>query len=104
MQQLDQAGAVDAAHHYAADILAQFGGQSLIGSRIVFVSDRTGSKEIWVMNWDGTDQRQITKYNSISTFPSVSPDGHTVAFTTYATGYPVYSTFLIGYRTQAAVL
>ena len=29
---LDQAGAMDAAHHYAADILAQFGGQSLIGS------------------------------------------------------------------------
>ena len=90
---LDQAGAVDAAHHYAADILAQFGGQSLIGSRIVFVSDRTGSKEIWVMNWDGTDQHQITKYNSISTFPSVSPDGNIVAFTTYATGYPAVQLF-----------
>jgi len=90
---LDQAGAVDAAHHYAADILAQFGGQSLIGSKIVFVSDRTGSKEIWLMNWDGTDQHQITKYNSISTFPSVSPDGHTVAFTTYATGYPAIQLF-----------
>ena len=44
---LDQSGAIDAAHHYAADILAQFGGQSLVGTRIVFVSDRTGSKEIW---------------------------------------------------------
>jgi TolB protein len=90
---LDQAGATDAAHHYAADILAQFGGQSLIGSRIVFVSNRTGSKEIWVMNWDGTDQHQITKYNSISTFPSVSPDGHIVAFTTYASGYPAVQLF-----------
>jgi len=90
---LDQAGAVDAAHHYAADILAQFGGQSLIGSRIVFVSNRTGSKEIWVMNWDGSDQHQITKYNSISTFPSVSPDGHIVAFTTYASGYPAIQLF-----------
>jgi TolB protein len=90
---LDQAGAIDAAHHYAADILAQFGGQNLIGSRIVFVSDRTGSKEIWVMNWDGTDQHQITKYNSISTFPSVSPDGHIVAFTTYATGFPAIQLF-----------
>jgi len=90
---LDQAGAVDAAHHYAADILAQFGGQSLIGTRIVFVSDRTGSKEIWIMNWDGTDQRQITKYGSISTFPSVSPDGRTVAFTTYANGYPAIQLF-----------
>jgi TolB protein len=90
---LDQSGAIDAAHHYAADILAQFGGQSLIGTRIVFVSDRTGAKEIWSMNFDGTDQKQITKYNSISTFPSAAPDGHTIAFTTYASGYPAIQLF-----------
>lgn len=85
---LDQAGAVDAGHRYAADILATFGGKSLVGTRIVFVSDRTGSKEIWVMNWDGTGQRQLTNFHSISTFPSASPDGRVVAFTTYALGYP----------------
>ncbi len=85
---LDQAGAVDAGHRYAADILAQFGGKSLVGTRIVFVSDRSGAKEIWVMSWDGTDQRQLTRYGSLSTFPSASPDGHIVAFTTYAGGYP----------------
>jgi TolB protein len=85
---LDAAGATDAGHRYAADLLAQFGGKSLVGTRIVFVSDRTGHKEIWVMNFDGTDQRQLTRYGSISTFPSASPDGRTVAFTTYAGGYP----------------
>ncbi len=85
---LTREGAIDAGHRYAADILAQFGGKSLVGTRIVFVSNRTGSKEIWVMNWDGTDQRQLTRYRSISSFPSASPDGHIVAFTTYASGYP----------------
>jgi TolB protein len=85
---LDAAGATDAGHRYAADLLAQFGGKSLVGTRIVFVSDRSGAKEIWVMNFDGTDQRQLTRYGSISTFPSASPDGRTVAFTTYAGGYP----------------
>ncbi len=85
---LTREGAIDAAHRYAADILAQFGGKSLVGTRIVFVSNRSGSKEIWVMNWDGTDQRQLTRYHSISSFPSASPDGHIVAFTTYANGYP----------------
>jgi TolB protein len=90
---LDQAGAVDAGHRYAADVLAQFGGKSLVGTRIVFVSDRTGSKEIWVMNWDGTDQRQLTRYRSISTFPSASPDGRIVAFTTYAAGFPAIQMF-----------
>lgn len=86
-------GAVDAGHRYAADILAQFGGKSLVGTRIVFVSDRTGSKEIWVMNWDGTDQRQLTNYHSISSFPSASPDGHIVAFTTWAVGFPAIQMF-----------
>jgi len=90
---LDENGAIDAGHRYAADILAQFGGKSLVGTRIVFVSDRSGSKEIWVMNWDGTDQRQITKFGSISTFPSASPDGRLVAFTTYAGGYPAIQMF-----------
>ncbi len=85
---LDQAGAIDAAHRYAADILAQFGGKSLVGTRIVFVSDRTGSKEIWVMNWDGSSQHQLTHFGSISSFPSASPDGRVVAFTSYASGSP----------------
>jgi TolB protein len=92
---LTQAGAVDCGHRFAADILAQFGGTSLVGTRIVFVSDRSGAKEIWVMNWDGTDQRQLTRYNSISTFPSASPDGRMVAFTTYATGFPSIQIFSI---------
>jgi len=90
---LDQTGAVDAGHRYAADILAQFGGKSLIGTRIVFVSNRTGSKEIWTMNWDGTGQRPLTNYRSISTFPSASPDGRMVAFTTWAHGYPAIELF-----------
>ncbi len=85
---LDEDGVRRVAHQYAADILANFGGKSLIGSRIVFVSDRTGAKEIWSMSYDGTDQRQITRYNTISTFPSVSPDGKKLAFTSWLRGRP----------------
>jgi len=85
---LDQAGAIDAGHRYAADILAQFGGKSLVGTRIVFVSDRSGAKEIWAMNWDGSDQRQLTHFNSITSFPSASPDGRVIACTSYANGSP----------------
>lgn len=90
---LTQEGAVDAGHRYAADILTQFGGKSLVGTRIVFVSSRSGSKEIWTMNWDGADQKQLTRYGSISTFPSASPNGRIVAFTTYAAGYPAIQMF-----------
>jgi TolB protein len=80
---LNEDGAIQVAHQYAADILAVFGVKSLIGTRIVFVSSRTGAKEIWTMNWDGTNQQPLTHYGTISSFPSVSPDGAKVAFTSW---------------------
>jgi TolB protein len=60
-----------------------FGGTCLLGTKIYFVSDRSGHKEIWSMNYDGSDQKQFTSYQSITTFPAVSPDGTKIAFTTY---------------------
>jgi TolB protein len=85
---LDDSGARKVAREFAADILKQFGGQSLMGSKVFFVSDRTGHKEIWSMDYDGSNQKQLTSYRSISTFPCVSPDGTKVAFTSYAQGIP----------------
>ena len=71
--------------------------KSLDGTKIYFVSDRTGSsqKEIWSMDYDGSNQRAITQYHSVSDMPAVSADGKLLAFTTYALGNPkimVYST------------
>jgi TolB protein len=86
---MNEAGARKVAHDFAADILAQFGFKGLAGTRIYFVSDRSGAKEIWEMNHDGSNQRQITKYSSTSTFPAVSPDGTKLVFTTFAGGYPM---------------
>ena len=85
---VDEAGARKVAHEFAADILALFGGQSLAGTHIYFVSDRTGHKEIWAMDFDGKNQRQITRFNSTSIEPSVSLDGSKIAFTSYAKGNP----------------
>jgi TolB protein len=79
----DEAGARKAAHAFAADILATLGGKSLFGTHIYFTSDRTGHKEIWVMDPDGSNQKQITKFNFIATAPAVSPDGSKVACTAY---------------------
>jgi TolB protein len=85
---LSEAGAIKLARDFAADILKQFGAQSLAGTKIIFVSDRTGAKEIWSMDYDGKNQRQITSYRSTSNMPVASPDGRLVAFTTYAGGNP----------------
>jgi TolB protein len=86
-----EAGARDIAHRFAADILAQFGVKTLFGTKIYFCSDRTGPgkvKEIWSMDPDGSDQKQITAYRTISTMPSISPDNTKLAFTSYLRGNP----------------
>jgi len=90
---LDEGGARQVAHQFAADILGQFGFTGMYGTKIYFVSDRTGAKEIWEMDYDGSNQRQITKYGSISTFPAVSPDRTKLVFTTWASGQPMLRIF-----------
>ena len=81
-------GARKVAREFAADILGQFGAKTLIGTKIYFASDRTGHKEIWQMDYDGSNQKPITKYGSVSTFPCVSADGTKIAFTTWYRGNP----------------
>ena len=51
------------------------------GDRIAFTSDRNGDYEIFVMNADGTDVRQLTNnYGTNDWCPSWSPDGGRIAF------------------------
>lgn len=46
------------------------------GKRIAFTSDRGGGDNIWVMNADGSDKRQVTKEEfRLLNQPSWSPDG-----------------------------
>jgi TolB protein len=77
---LDEAGAKKAASEFATDILQQFGVKSLAGTKIYFVSDRSKSKEIWRMNYDGQNQERVTNLNSITQMPAVSADSTTLAY------------------------
>ncbi len=50
------------------------------GRRIAFTSDRGGGDNIWVMNADGGDKRQVTKEDfRLVNQPSWSPDGEYIA-------------------------
>lgn len=87
----DAGGARRVAHAFASDILEKVGaGAGIFGTRIYFVSNRTGgkNKEIWAMDYDGNNQTQLTRYESLTLNPAVSPDGALLAFTTFARGTP----------------
>jgi eukaryotic-like serine/threonine-protein kinase len=57
------------------------------GSHIAFASNRTGTKEIWVANADGTNTSQLTSFNGPAVgSPRWSPDGKWIAFDGYAGG------------------
>lgn len=50
------------------------------GRRIAFTSDRGGGDNIWVMNADGSDKRQVTKEDfRLLNQPTWSPDGRFIA-------------------------
>jgi TolB protein len=70
------------AHKFADEIIFRLGGgiPGIAESQIYFVSSRSGHKEIWVMDYDGANQRQITHQGSISLSPRISPDGSRLAF------------------------
>lgn len=55
----------------------------IFSTKIVFVSNITGYKEIYISDYDGYNMKQITSYKSISLFPRFSPDGKKILFTSY---------------------
>jgi TolB protein len=86
-KQYQDAATADAArsiaHKFADEIIFRLGGgiPGIAESQIYFVrSDGKGHKEIWVMDYDGANQRQVTHQNSISLSPRISPDGARLAF------------------------
>jgi Tol biopolymer transport system component len=50
------------------------------GSRIAFASSRTGQRQLYVMNADGSDITQITDLNNMGGRSTWSPDGTKLAF------------------------
>jgi TolB protein len=74
------------AHQFADEIINKLSGglPSIASTQIAFISARTGSKELWVMDYDGANQRALTHLKSISLTPRWAPDASRVAFTCFA--------------------
>jgi TolB protein len=77
------------AHTLANDLVQVFTGRpGPFLSRMAFISDQSGSSELWVMDWNGANPKQLTKHGAIALAPSWSPDGKHLAFTSYLRGSP----------------
>jgi Tol biopolymer transport system component/DNA-binding winged helix-turn-helix (wHTH) protein len=50
------------------------------GRSILFLSDRSGSEQIWLAEPDGSNQRQLTRHPILPTLPDWSPDSTRVLF------------------------
>jgi TolB protein len=74
------------AHRFANEIIFRLGGgiPGIAESKIQFVSDRNGNKEIWEMDYDGANQRALANLKTISLSPKASPDGSRVLFSAFA--------------------
>jgi TolB protein len=77
------------AHTFADEVIRFLVGKPGIAlSEIAFTSDRTGNKEIFVMDYDGADQRRVTGHRSTSMSPAWSPNGGALAYTSFFNGPP----------------
>jgi len=54
--------------------------------KVVFTSDESGNTDIWVMNSDGGERRQLTTDQHKDMHPSVCGDGRYIVFTSNRTG------------------
>ncbi|MBN1575299.1 MAG: PD40 domain-containing protein [Chitinispirillaceae bacterium] len=59
-----------------------------VTGKIVWASSRSNSRhDLWIMNADGTDRKQLTKGDQVDWYARFSPDGNTVLFTRSKSGW-----------------
>lgn len=93
------------AHTFADEVIRYLVGKPGISlSSLAFTSDRSGHKEIWVMDYDGQNQRRITGHRSTSMSPAWSPSGDALAYTSFFNGPPsIYVADMATNRKQPVV-
>ncbi len=76
--------------HTMADeiVFALTGEKGLARTEIAFTSTRDGEKKIYTMDAGGHDWRRINSGRGLALYPDWTPDGRSLAYTSYSYGFP----------------
>jgi TolB protein len=74
------------AHTFANDLVKELTGQrGMFLSKLVVSRTTSGQeKEIFIMDWDGANPKQVSNHRSIAQSPAWSPDGNAIAYSAFA--------------------
>jgi TolB protein len=72
------------AHRFADELVFRYTGEPGIArTKIVYVSEQGSARELFVMDYDGYDSRQLTADGFLNLMPRWSPDRRFIVFTAY---------------------
>lgn len=76
-------------HDIANDIVYNLTGErGIFRTKIAYVKKIGTAKEIFVADYDGTNERQVTHTGATNVSPAFSPDGQAIYFTSFRDGDP----------------
>ncbi|MBI3017264.1 MAG: Tol-Pal system beta propeller repeat protein TolB [Deltaproteobacteria bacterium] len=74
------------AHRFTDAVMEELtGDKGIFQTKVLFVSNKTKHKELYVMDYDGKNIQQLTFHKSIVFSPAWSPDGKKISYSTYTT-------------------
>jgi TolB protein len=76
------------AHRVADEMMKLYGEKPFFTTKIVFVSNRDGNDELYMMDYDGANQTRLTFNKWRDYMPAWSPDQRAIVFTSYRAGNP----------------
>ena len=77
------------AHDIANDIVYNLTGErGIFRTKIAYIKKTGNAKEIFISDYDGTNERQVTRTGAINLSPAFSPDGQMIYFTSFRDGDP----------------